>query len=154
MVAGVSPEDCAHELLEVIPLAMRDIRAQIRSSRRADLTMPQFRVLSFVDRNEGASLTEVAEHMGLTLPTMSKLIDDLFKKGLVQRMDQPVDRRRIKLVVTSLGVTIMETSRQGALTYLSKQLETVSAIDRGVIVEAMKTLHLVFKDANKSSYVK
>ncbi len=147
----VSTEDCARELLEVVPLVMRDIRTQMRSQRRADLTVPQFRVLSFVHRNEGASLTDVADHMGLTLPTMSKMVDDLFKKGLIQREEQSIDRRRIKLIATPLGVTIMETSRRGALAHLSKQLETISPENKGAIVEALKTLRLVFKEANTVS---
>jgi DNA-binding MarR family transcriptional regulator len=147
----ISTEDCARELLEVVPLVMRDIRTQMRSQRRADLTVPQFRVLSFVHRNEGVSLTEVADHMGLTLPTMSKMVDDLFKKGLIQREEQSTDRRRIKLIATPLGVTIMETSRRGALSHLSIQLETLSPENKGSIVEAMKTLRSVFKEANKVS---
>jgi DNA-binding MarR family transcriptional regulator len=85
---------------------------------------------------------------------MSKMVDDLFKKGLMQREEQPADRRRLRLVATPLGVTIMETSRQGTLAYLSRQFSTISAVDRSVIVEAMKTLRLVFKEANKPSNLK
>jgi DNA-binding MarR family transcriptional regulator len=80
---------------------------------------------------------------------MSKMVDDLFKKGLIQREEQSTDRRRIKLIATPLGVTIMETSRKGALSHLSEQLETLSPENKGSIVEAMKTLRLVFKEANK-----
>jgi DNA-binding MarR family transcriptional regulator len=79
---------------------------------------------------------------------MSKMVDDLFKKGLLQREEQPADRRRIKLAATPRGVTIMEAARQSALAYLSKELEAVNAQDQAVIVEAMKTLRLVFKVAN------
>jgi DNA-binding MarR family transcriptional regulator len=117
-------------------------------SKRADLTIPQFRTLSFINCHAGVALTEVADHMGLTLPTMSKMVDDLFKKGLLQREEQPADRRRIKLAATPRGVTIMEAARQSALAYLSKELEAVNAQDQAVIVEAMKTLRLVFKVAN------
>ena len=59
-------EECARELLEVVPLVMRDIRTQMRSERTPDLTVPQFRTMLFIDRNMGASLSEVAEHIGIT----------------------------------------------------------------------------------------
>ncbi len=149
MTATISTEECAHELLDVVPLVMRDIRAQMRSRRTPELTIPQFRTLLFVHRNAGASLSEVANHMGLTLPTMSKLIDDLLKKGMLTRAEHPVDRRRLQLVATSHGVTIMEASKRGTLSYLSGELEKLSAEDRHKIVEAMKTLRSIFKDANK-----
>jgi DNA-binding MarR family transcriptional regulator len=132
---------------------MRDIRKQMRN-RRADLTVPQFRTLAFVHRNEGTSLTEVADHMGLTLPSMSKMVDDLFKKGLIQREEQTTDRRRVKLATTPQGITLMETSKQGTLAYLSKQLETISPKERAAIIEAIKSLRSVFKVANKQSDVR
>ena len=133
---------------------MRDIRKQMRSRRSVDLTVPQFRTLAFIHRNEGASLTEVAGHMGLKLPTMSKMVNDLFNKGLLQREEQSTDRRRVKLVATPQGVKIMKACRQGTLEYLSTQLKVVNPANREVIVEAMKHLRLVFKEASKPSEVK
>lgn len=147
----ISTEDCARELLETVPLVMRDIHKQMRSRTSPDLTAPQFRTLSFIHRNEGASLTEVADHMGLKLPTMSKMVNDLFNKGYLQRKEQAVDRRRVKLVATARGVKIMTACRQGTLQYLSTQLYTVNASDREVIVHAMSLLRSVFKEAKKFS---
>ncbi len=133
---------------------MRDIRTQMRNRRSTDLTVPQYRTLAFIHRNEGASLTKVADHLGLKLPTMSKMVDSLFNKGLLQREEQSTDRRRVKLVATAQGVKIMEASRQGTLKHLSMQLEPVKVADKQVIVEAMKILRLVFKEANKTLDVK
>ena len=54
------PEESARKLLEVVPIIMQDIRSEMRRRRSLDLTVPQFRVLAFVNRNEGSSLWEVA----------------------------------------------------------------------------------------------
>ncbi len=140
----ITTEECARELLEVVPLVMRDIRAQMRSRRTPDITVPQFRTLAFVDRNAGSSLSDVANHMGLALPSMSKLADDLLKKGLITREEQPADRRRVKLAVTSRGLSILETSRKGTLASLSEKLAGISADDKAAIAEVMQTLRSVF----------
>jgi MarR family transcriptional regulator for hemolysin len=140
-----TPEECAQELLEVVPTVMTHIRTQMRSRRTPDLTIPQFRTLVFVERNTDASLSDVAEHLGLTLPSTSKLVDDLLKNGLMTREEHPVDRRRIKLAVTSQGLKILEVSRKGTLAYLAEKLGDTSVDELEAIVKAAQALRLVFK---------
>src|SRR6266536_982420 len=95
--------ECAGELLEVVPLIMRYIRIEMRRSRGSDLTVPQFRTLAFLTTNEGASLSSLADHIGLTLPSASKLVDGLVERKLVQRKTCPDDRRRMTLLLTGSG---------------------------------------------------
>ena len=91
-----SPEECARQVLEAVPLVMLAIRTEMRRHRGSDLSVPQFRVLVYLNRHAGASLSDIAEHMGLTLPSMSKMIDGLVLRGLVLRRTNPADRRRVR----------------------------------------------------------
>src|SRR5580698_4517559 len=100
---NLPPRDCAAELLEVVPLMMRVIRAKVRSHSSPELTMPQFRALAFLGRNEGAMLGDVANFLTLTLSAASKLVDGLVTANLVTRESDTVDRRRIVLKLTPLG---------------------------------------------------
>ena len=56
-----------------------------------------------LNRNQGASLSEVAEHVGLTLPSVSKMVDGLVTRGLLTRATDPGDRRRLTLSLTPAG---------------------------------------------------
>jgi len=140
----VASEEAARELLEVVPVIMKDIRSEMRTRRSPDLTVPQFRTLAFVDRNRGTSLSAVANHMGLTLPSTSKLVDGLLDRGMLTREDNPADRRRVKLGVTNHGLRILETSRRGTLMYLTGKIASLSTDEREVIVKAMKAMRSVF----------
>ena len=146
----LSPEEAAHQLLEVIPVVMREIRSEMRSRRSPDLTIPQFRALSFVNRNVGSSLLEVANHLGLTPPSTSRLVDGLIYRNMMIREDHPDDRRRVKLTVTHLGEQILEASRQDALMYLSAKLSNINADDREAIVKAMNVLQPIFTSDAKT----
>lgn len=149
-----TPEEAASELLEVVPLIMREIRSEMRSQSSPELTVPQFRVLSFVNRNKDASLSAVANHIGLTLPSMSRLVDVLIERRLLTREDNPVDRRRVKLGVTNRGFTLLENSRRGTLKFLARKLSGVSAEDRKIIVEGMAVMRSVLNgDSAKSAAV-
>ena len=148
---ALSPQEAAHQLLEVIPVVMREIRSEMRSRRSPDLTIPQFRTLSFVNRNVGSSLLEVANHLGLTPPSTSRLVDGLIYRKMMTREDHPNDRRRVKLTVTQVGEQILQASRQDALTYLSAKLNNINADDRGAIVKAMNILQPIFTSDAKTA---
>jgi MarR family transcriptional regulator for hemolysin len=141
---AVDPEESARKLLEVVPIIMQDIRSEMRRRRSLDLTVPQFRVLAFVNRNEGSSLWEVASHVGLTAPSTSRLVDGLIARGLMVRNDHPVDRRRVQLTVTDHGLAILEASTQGTVSYLADKLSGVNADNREAIDKAVETLRTVF----------
>jgi DNA-binding MarR family transcriptional regulator len=139
-----SPDESASELLDVVPIVMRDIRSEMRSRRSPDLTVPQFRTLVFVNRNKDSSLLEVANFMGLTPPSVSRLVDILISRGFMIREEQPTDRRRVKLRVTSRGAVVLETCRKGTLAHLSGKLSCLAADDIEVVLRAMRALRTVF----------
>ena len=140
----VTPQESARELLDVVPMVMREIRFEMRSRRSPELTVPQFRTLAFVNRKEGPSLSEVADHMGLTPPSTCRLVDGLVARGMMTREDYPTDRRRVRLAVTRRGLKILEASRSGTLACLAEKLDGVAADDRAVIVKAMEVLRSIF----------
>lgn len=139
-----SPEVCAQEMLDVVPQVMRAIRAEMRRHRTADLSVPQFRTLAFIDRGDQPSLSAVAEHIGLTLPSMSKIVDCLVARKLVTRETHPADRRRLVLALTRSGQTALATSRRATRACLAEDLATLSDAERANIVRALETLRPLF----------
>jgi DNA-binding MarR family transcriptional regulator len=139
-----SSADCATLVMETVPLVMRAIRAEMRRRRPADLSVPQFRALGFVRRNPGASLSEVADHLGLTLPATSALIDLLVARELLVRALNPSNRRRVMLTLTPLGASTLAAAHADARARLAELLAALSADERRVVVRAMRILRPVF----------
>jgi DNA-binding MarR family transcriptional regulator len=137
-------EESARKLLEVVPLIMQDIRSEMRCRGSLDLSVPQFRVLAFVHRNAGASLWEVARHMGLTAPSVSRLVDNLIERDLMDRTSHPDDRRRVRLTVTRRGRTILEAATDETVAYLADKLSGFNADTKDVIDKALEALRTVF----------
>jgi DNA-binding MarR family transcriptional regulator len=139
-----SPGVCAQEILDVVPVVMRTIRAELRRHRAADLSVPQFRTLAFIDRQPDASLSDVAEHIGLTLPSMSKIVDGLVARKLVTRRTHPADRRRLTLALTARGQTALQTSREATRACLAEDVAALNDRQRNTIVQAMEILRPLF----------
>ena len=139
-----TPETTARELLDVAPAIVRTIRTEMRAHRLAELSVPQFRTMGFLNRNAGASLSDVAEHIGLTLPTMSKLVDGLVTRRLVTRETYSGDRRRVTLALTARGQSTWQASRDATQAHLAKLLGTLAEDERTTILEAMNILRPIF----------
>jgi len=139
-------EECAREILDVVPLGMRTIRAQLRRYSGSSLSLPQFRTLLFIDRHRGASISEAADHIGLTLPSMSTLVDGLVARSFVLRRAHEDDRRRMALMLTERGDAALRSARTGAQAYLSERLKPLPEAQRVTILRAMRILRRVFSE--------
>jgi DNA-binding MarR family transcriptional regulator len=136
--------ECAALIMEVVPLVMHSIRAEMRSHRGADLSVPHFRALAFLQRQPKASLSDIAEHIGVTLPSMSKMIDVLVERRLVTREISSADRRCVTLALTAGGKSTLESARRGTRARLAHRLKMLSATDRETVVRALQALRPLF----------
>jgi len=80
--------NCAQELMDTAPQIIQSIRVEMRRGRGSDISIPQFRTLRFIQCNPDSSLSNLAEHLGLTLPSVSKLVDGLVKQELLSGRNQ------------------------------------------------------------------
>ncbi|HEX8995445.1 MAG TPA: MarR family winged helix-turn-helix transcriptional regulator [Ktedonobacterales bacterium] len=142
--ADGAPETLAAALMEVAPLVMREIRRLMRSHRGAELSVPQFRALGYVRRHPACSLTEVADHLGLSVPATSRLIEALVAAGYIMREVSATDRRYIALRLSEQGERIQAEARAAALHSLTSLLEPLDATERERIMHALEPLRQVF----------
>jgi DNA-binding MarR family transcriptional regulator len=145
------PDECAAEIMEVIPLVMRMIRREMRRRRSEGLSVPEFRAMIFLSRQPLASLTEVADHLGVTTPTVCALIDALVARNLVCREDSSVDRRKIVLTLTPEGQSILSSAHQGTLDQIEEWIEALSPAERAAILQSMQILSQVFSSVEPSA---
>ena len=141
----VTSKAVTRQVIEVVPLVMHGIRSQMRRHRAPGLSLPQFRVLTFLERYAGASLSDVAEYIGVTLPSMSKMVDGLVEQKLVARKLDTADRRRATLSLTRRGCTVLSTARAHTQKQLAQQFEALPAAKRAIIVQAMESLRPIFQ---------
>jgi DNA-binding MarR family transcriptional regulator len=144
-IAGATLADCARELLDVIPAVIRPIRQQMRSHRTHGLSVPQFRALCFVERYDGSSLSEVAEHLDLSLPAVSRMVNGLVERGFMQRRASSDDRRHVSLSVSSRGHAVMGSARKATQRYLAERMEQLSSNELSAVAESMRVLRQVFE---------
>lgn len=139
-----SASHCATHLLETVPIAMRFIQGHIRRERIGGLTLVQLRVLGFLGRTQDASLSATADHLGLSLPAMSRLIESLVRRDLVKRRTKATDRRSVALCLSHRGQRLLERARAETRRQLAATLRTLSARERTSLDHALVELDRVF----------
>jgi DNA-binding MarR family transcriptional regulator len=139
-----SSDAIAHEILDVVPMVMRMIRTEMRSQRSANLAIPQFRTLLYISRNPGVSLQSVAHHLGLTSPTVCRIVDGLVLDQLVRREPSPKDRRKITLTMTDQGQKILEQAHNATQARLAEILAHLTQEEGEMVFQAMVLLQPLF----------
>src|SRR5262245_12267123 len=73
-----------------------------------NLTMQQLKVLLLLSRHDGVSSQELARHLGVTLATLSGIVDRLATHGYLTRTEDPHDRRIRRLHLSAAGRAAMD----------------------------------------------
>ena len=95
----VQARDTAREILEIIPLVMRTVAAELRAA--GEMPAPaHFGLLSLLSVRP-RMLSDLASLQGVSLPTMSNSISAMVERGWVRREAPDGDRRVVMIDVTA-----------------------------------------------------
>lgn len=104
-------------------------RVTERALGELGLSLPQYRVLSLLDEGSVAA-TALADHLAVSRPNVTAIVDGLVERGLVERRTDPVDRRRVRHALTAEGrraLAAADESVDGRLRAIADQLPTSTA---------------------------
>jgi DNA-binding MarR family transcriptional regulator len=112
--------DTARKLLEVMPLVMRTVAAELRAA--GELPAPaQFPLLHMLSEHP-RTLSELAAFRGVSLPSMSSSVTTLVERGWIRRTAPQADRRVVMLEVTAGGKAALNRVARSAERRLAEML--------------------------------
>jgi DNA-binding MarR family transcriptional regulator len=133
------PVDLARQVLDavenLVPLwfsAVEDVTPR--------LSPRQILALRAVRLRPGLNLTALAEHLGIGLPTASRLCDRLEAVGMLQRCVRRDDRREVHLVVTVRGRTFLADVTERLSVRLTDALGALPPAERARVEQVLRAL--------------
>jgi DNA-binding MarR family transcriptional regulator len=103
-----------------------------------ELSFTQIKALCAMDADgEDRSVKALADSMQVSLPAMSRAIDGLYERGLVDRREDPVDRRMKRLRLTDSGRAITSSLNETRLATLQEFLTSLSDEEAGALTQAL-----------------
>ncbi|MGI2903684.1 MarR family winged helix-turn-helix transcriptional regulator [Tolypothrix sp. VBCCA 56010] len=144
----VTSQQCAAKMMETLPIITQFFRAEMRrnaSFLTESLSVPQFRMLAFLDRHPGASMKQVAEHLGVTRATASNLIERLVQKNLVSKVENPQERRHVVLNLTEIGKYHLQQVRAMTSARIASVLADLPKEQLQSVVDGLTVLYNAFE---------
>jgi len=136
--------ETAREILQIIPLVMRTVAAELRSA--GEMPAPAHFGLLTILGEQPRTLTELALLQGVSLPTMSNSNSTLVQRGWVKRSSPARDRRVVLIEVTPLGSATVERVGRAAQAHLAEMLSGLDAASRRRLQAGLGVLRQVFAD--------
>jgi DNA-binding MarR family transcriptional regulator len=100
----------------------------------------QLAVLIAIDDRESQSQQEVARRMAVDRTTMVALIDDLEGNGLVERQQDPDDRRKNVVVLTDAGRTTLRQANAATSEAEQRFLGSLSDDESATLKKALQAI--------------
>ena len=88
----------------------------------------------------GITATQLATGLGVTLPTVTSVVDRLAAQGLMERGGDAADRRRVILAVTPAGREIVERIQQGRRARLARALDGLDETSLTALLDGLEAL--------------
>jgi DNA-binding MarR family transcriptional regulator len=120
--------------------AIRLLRFVRREDVAANLSAPQLSALSVLVFGGPQTMSALAAAEQVRPPTMSRLVDDLERLGLAERIAKAGDRRVYLVRVTDAGRTLLEEGRRKRLARLVEILGDASHAELRALRSAAQTL--------------
>jgi len=130
--SGAAPGDAAAEV-DVLMRASKVVSAAIAHSLAvadAKVTLPQLRVLVMVEDGAPLNMSAVAEGLGVNPSNASRTCDRLVRSGLLDRREDPDDRRNVVLSLTPAGRRVVRSMLGQRRTIFQQVLDGMRAADR------------------------
>ncbi|MFF4014779.1 MarR family transcriptional regulator [Streptomyces sp. NPDC001843] len=104
----------------------------------APASASQLRVLLILEHHEGINLRSLADSLASTPPSTSRLCDRLQAAGFVRRAVSPVDRREVRLYLSSRGRAFLTDLRTRREITLEAVLDLMPAAKRTALLEGLE----------------
>jgi len=102
-----------------------------------DYSLPQVASLLLLDEEGEKTIKQVAEWLGRSVSTTSRLLDHLVVRGMITRREDGRDRRMKRVAITAQGRALIATVEQQRADVQTASLEYLSPEEQAEVNRAM-----------------
>jgi len=108
-------------------------RAFDERARNIGVTRPQWQVLTVLNRHEGTNQGSLAEYMDMEPITLCRMVDRLQEAELVERRQDPADRRAWQLFLTPKARDLLQALQPLGVEVMAMALDGITQDERDAL---------------------
>ncbi len=118
----------------------RSMRGWNRFAKTTGLSMPQFSILMQLHYKGSCGMSEISERFNVTAAAASQLVEKLVQSELLERTEDPIDRRAKQLSLSKKGAQLVEQGIEERHRWMDNIAANITAEESSVVVEALEIL--------------
>lgn len=139
----------AYQLRQMLQILIRRFGLlEKEGAQCCGVSLIQSHILFEVQRQKNPSLNELASSLGLDNSTLSRHIQGLVNKNLVERTQSPTDRRYLSITLTPEGEKYENEIGKQMNTYIEEILSNVPKVKR---MQVLESIDLILEAMQRSS---
>ena len=111
-----------------------------KEAQRLQCPISHWEALGFVATREKTSMKEIAEHLHITPPSVTEIIDALTKNGLLTRSTGRADRRTILVSLAPKALETLKVGKSSRLTMISKMFKKLTTTEKQQLIRIFHKL--------------
>ena len=137
--------ETVQEINEYLVMIFNEIllieESALKKSEFSDLTIKEMHTIEAIGLTAELSSSEVAKKLSVTVGTLSVSVQNLVKKGYVERVRLPEDRRVVNLRLTKRGKLLYRLHRKFHLNMVNQTLSGLSDVEAFALQKGLRNLH-------------
>ena len=121
-------------------LALNGLVAALVRGRPRDMSLTAVSTLSTLERTGPRRITELAVIEGVAQPSMTTLVGNLERDGLVERQTDPADGRVTLATITAAGVAYLQGRRRQNAESLERLIDQLGPAEQAALNSALEAL--------------
>ena len=118
----------------------RSMRSWHLFARSTGLSMPQFNILMQLNHTGNCAVGDIGDRFDITNAAASQLVDKLVHSGLIQREEDPHDRRAKLLNLTEKGRELIQQGIEERYRWVDQLAAKLTTEERAKITEALNIM--------------
>jgi DNA-binding MarR family transcriptional regulator len=139
-----SSDELAHQLLTKLPLLGAEVARAVRASHDSNFNNIAHIHMLHMLIDQPRTFKDLCAQRGIAAPTLSRSLTALERRGWIERVAHPTDRRQVLLQLTSEGRAQHDAISAAALTFLRCKLDLLHTSERAQVARAIAHLSRLF----------
>jgi len=137
-VDSLQPETSVGYLIKRCGVLMTQLAERRFESQ--PITFTQWMTLMWLTMRPHGSPTELSQHLGYDMGSLTRVVDELEREGLVHRERSPHDRRAVQIAITAEGRKLAQSEKRFVVEQINTLVKPYSHSEIEVLISLLQRL--------------